>query len=94
MPKMPNTIGKRIRHYRRVCGMSLADLAERIGNAVTRQMLWKYEQGKSLPPQRIVAQIASALGVKVIALYEEPRIRVEFIEHRKPHQRWMRNLIW
>lgn len=78
-----NVIGKRIRQFRLARGMSLRSLSAQIGGQVSAQMIWKYEQGRSVPRNVIINEIAHVLGVKSVQLWSEPKIRIEFFWHGK-----------
>jgi Zn-dependent peptidase ImmA (M78 family)/transcriptional regulator with XRE-family HTH domain len=75
--------GHRLRQFRLARGMSLEELAAALGGLVTRQALWKYEQGKAQPGAAVANKLANVLGIKTINLVEEPAIKVEFIAYRK-----------
>lgn len=74
-------IGKRIKQYRLAHGWTLEKLAAMIDHAVTRQMLCKYEQGKSTPSRMVLIRLARAFGVKVVHLASEPPVMVKFFWH-------------
>lgn len=72
----------RIKDLRIARGLSLQGLADVIGNAVTRQALWKYEKGADQPSPSIVVKIAEALGVKALELFSAPAFTVEGLQFR------------
>lgn len=76
-------IGERLRQVRLARGISLDELSAEMGRAVTRQSLWKYEQGKALPSAATVAKLAAALHVPAPTLWREPAHTVRFIAYRK-----------
>lgn len=53
--------GERIHRLRVERGMSLADVADRLG--VSKPTVWAWEHGKSRPVERRLPDLASALGV-------------------------------
>lgn len=57
------TLGRRVRHLRRVRGMTLADLAARVGRAPSQLSL--LENGRREPRLSLLQAVADALGVPV-----------------------------
>jgi transcriptional regulator with XRE-family HTH domain len=76
-------ISRQLRQLRLARGLSLEALAERLGGVVTRQALWKYEQGKATPSPVVLNRLALALDVKVADLLRAADVRVEFIAYRR-----------
>jgi len=76
-------IGQRLRQLRLAHGLSLEELAAKMGGIVTRQSLSKYEHGKMRPSLVVVNKLATTLGVKATDLWSEPTIHVEFIAYRR-----------
>jgi Zn-dependent peptidase ImmA (M78 family)/DNA-binding XRE family transcriptional regulator len=68
-----------------MAGFSLQDLADRLGNVITKQSLSKYEQGKMKPDSKFLIQLARVLNVPVDYFYANPGIEVELahIDFRK-----------
>lgn len=64
-------VGLRIRTYRKALGMSQTELADLIG--VRFQQVQKYENGSNRVAASRLWQIADALGVSVVALFEDVR---------------------
>jgi Zn-dependent peptidase ImmA (M78 family)/DNA-binding XRE family transcriptional regulator len=73
----------RLKQLRLARGLSLDALAERIGGAVTKQALSKYEKGASRPSMSVLAKLAEALGVKTAYLFSAPKVKVELLAYRK-----------
>ena len=46
---MENLFGQRLTNARKMAGLSLQDLANKMENAITRQALNKYEKGEMMP---------------------------------------------
>lgn len=55
------TFGARLHRLRTERGMSLADIADRMG--VSKPTVWAWEHGKARPVERRLAALAEALGV-------------------------------
>jgi len=62
----PLVFGKRLRHYRRVRGLTLAQLGERVGKQAS--FLSMLESGKREPRPQFVEQLAQALDVRAADL--------------------------
>lgn len=75
--------GERLRLLRLARGMSLDDLAVKMGSIVTKQAISKYERGISEPSPRVLTKLARVLGVKTSRLFAEPHFSVDFIAYRK-----------
>lgn len=73
----------RLAQLRQAHGLSLEELAARLGGVVTRQALWKYEHEKARPGPTTVVRLAEALGVRAALLLGEPEVHVRFIAYRK-----------
>jgi Zn-dependent peptidase ImmA (M78 family)/DNA-binding XRE family transcriptional regulator len=83
MGERNSMIGDRLRHVRLARGLSLEELAAALGGVVTRQALWKYEQGKAQPSAVVLAKLSNALRTPAAALWREPVYTVQFIAYRK-----------
>jgi len=62
---MENIFGKKLISARKMAGLSLQKLADRIGNRVTKQALSKYEQGKMKPDSEVLILLSKALKVPI-----------------------------
>ena len=60
------SIGEQIKKYRKMCGMTQAELAEKIGR--TESSVRKYENGDVEAPLLVIESIAEKLGTTVIEL--------------------------
>ncbi|HLY23389.1 MAG TPA: helix-turn-helix domain-containing protein [bacterium] len=60
---MITTVGERIKEARLMAGLSLRDLADRVG--VSAQAISKYERGLDKPGSGVLLRLAKALGVRV-----------------------------
>ena len=76
-------IGKKLQQLRLARNLSLEALATKMGGMVTKQAIWKYENGKANPSPSVLGKLASTLGVNASCLLTEPSIRVKFIAYRK-----------
>ncbi len=82
---MENVFATRLVSARKMAGLSLQDLANRLGNEVSKQALNKYEQGKMKPDSKGLIALANALKVSVDYFYSTPTVKVELeeVEFRK-----------
>ena len=76
-------IGQRLKLVRAAAGLSLRDLAARIGNRVTAQAIGKYERNESMPSSGVLIALADALGVSVDYLVGDQDMVFEAVEFRK-----------
>ena len=56
--------GSRLRTARKMAGLSLEDLSEKIGGAVTRQAISKYERGRMLPSPEVLCRLTQTLAIQ------------------------------
>ena len=82
---MDNVFANRLISARKMAGLSLQELADKLGNVVTKQALNKYEQGKMKPDSKGIIALAKALNVSVDYFYSVPSVNVELtdVEFRK-----------
>ena len=82
---MENNFAKRFTNARKMAGLSLQGLADRLDNVISKQSLNKYEQGKMKPDSRLIIAIAEALNMPLDYFYNEPTVAVEFsnIDYRR-----------
>ncbi len=83
---MENFFGYRLSSARKMAGMSLQELSDKLGNeGVSRQSINKYEQGKMKPESRVLIALANALNVSVDYFYSEPKaaVKLENVDYRK-----------
>ena len=53
--------GVRLKAARKMAGMSMEDLAQKLGGMVTKQAIGKYEQGKMLPTPEVLEKLVEVL---------------------------------
>jgi Zn-dependent peptidase ImmA (M78 family)/transcriptional regulator with XRE-family HTH domain len=82
---MESNFAKRLIAARKMAGMSLQNLADKLGNVVTKQSLNKYEQGKMKPNSETIIAISNILNLPVDYFYSEPAVAVELknVDYRK-----------
>jgi Zn-dependent peptidase ImmA (M78 family)/transcriptional regulator with XRE-family HTH domain len=77
--------GKRLAAARKMAGLSLQALADKLDGAVGRQALHKYEQNAALPNSKVLIALSKALNVPVDFFFAEPKVSVvlEHVDYRK-----------
>ena len=80
---MNTSFGERLKSARKMAGLSLAGLAERTGNAITRQAINKYEKGMMNPSSEVLSALSNALDVKPDYFFREPNVSLSDMEFRK-----------
>jgi len=74
---------QRLRLARKRAGLSLRDLAERMGGEVTHQAIKKYEDGAMYPSSRVLVSLGRALGVSLDFLMSSQVQALAGVEFRK-----------
>lgn len=82
---MENVFGNKLVSARKMAGMSLQDLENKLERFVSRQALHKYEQGKMKPDSEVLIALSNVLNVPVDYFYSIPTVHVELknISYRK-----------
>lgn len=80
-PAMLEDFGERLHRLRTERGMSLADIAARLG--VSKPTVWAWEHGKSRPVERRLPDLAAALGVTPGGLEPAPSGPPEVLERSR-----------
>jgi Zn-dependent peptidase ImmA (M78 family)/DNA-binding XRE family transcriptional regulator len=82
---MDNSFAYRLVSARKMAGLSLQNLADKLGNVVSKQSLSKYEQGKMKPDSDLIIALSGILNVPVDFFYSDPSVAVELsnIDFRK-----------
>ena len=75
---MGNNFANRLISARKMAGLSLQSLADKLDNVVSKQSLNKYEQGKMRPDSELVIAISNILNVPVNYFYTEPAMTIDF----------------
>ncbi|KDM68395.1 helix-turn-helix domain-containing protein [Acidiphilium sp. JA12-A1] len=76
-------IGERLRIARRKSGLSLRDLAMRLGGQITHVAIGKYERGEMMPSSSVLIALAKALDVSLEFLAAPLEVRLGALEFRK-----------
>src|SRR5687767_4100957 len=75
--------GERVKLARKAAGLSLRELADRMGHVVTPQALGKYERNEMLPDSSVLIAVTKALGVSESYLLSAGEIELARVEFRK-----------
>lgn len=77
------TFGKRLRQARKMRGLSLAALREKMGSLVSIAALSKYEKGQSMASSKVLVSLSEALDVSLDYLFREFEVKLDRIRFRK-----------
>ena len=80
---MENLFAQRFVSARKMAGLSLQELSDRVENAVSKQALNKYEKGLMKPDSKVLLSLAKALGVKVDYFFRRKPVELVGVEFRK-----------
>ncbi|TAE49248.1 MAG: helix-turn-helix domain-containing protein [Bacteroidetes bacterium] len=82
---MPTPFASRLAAARKMAGLSLQQLADRLGGVLSKQALHKYEQGKAYPNSKVLIALSQALAVPIDFFFSEPEVQAELthVEFRK-----------
>lgn len=86
---MNSVFRNNLRRARKMAGVSLQELSNRMNQQVSKQALNKYELGKMKPDSKLLIALANALNVSVDYFYNESSICVELesVEFRTSRQK-------
>lgn len=76
-------LGKRLQQARKLRGLSLRQLAEKIGGLVSYAALQKYEKGLTGPGSEVLNALCQALAIDPDYLFRETTVELAGIEFRK-----------
>lgn len=78
--------GARLKSARKMAGLSLAGLADKTGNMITRQAINKYEKGMMNPGSEVLVALSQALEIKPDYFFKDPDISLSDMEFRKKNR--------
>lgn len=78
-----SNFAQRLLTARKMAGLSLQDLANKMDIEITRQALNQYEKGVTSPSSRVVISISNALDLPVDYFYKMSNVKLENLEFRK-----------
>jgi transcriptional regulator with XRE-family HTH domain len=80
---MKEIIGKRIQSARKLSGLSLRELSERMSGFVSHNAISKYEKAEMMPDSKVLIALSHALNVKPDYFLRPFTVEIENIEFRK-----------
>ena len=82
---MATNYANRLKAARKMAGLSLQNLADKLENVVSKQSLNRYEQGIMKPDSDLVIALSNVLNLPVDYFFSEPAVAVELtnIDYRK-----------
>jgi Zn-dependent peptidase ImmA (M78 family)/DNA-binding XRE family transcriptional regulator len=78
-----NNFGQRLLSARKMAGLSLQDLAEKMNINITKQALSQYEKGQIKASSKVIISISNALDLSVDYFFKKSDVKLENIEFRK-----------
>jgi Zn-dependent peptidase ImmA (M78 family)/DNA-binding XRE family transcriptional regulator len=80
---MNKLFSERFKSARILNGFSLQDLADALGNKISRQALHKYEKGEVIPDSSMINQLSKALHVQPDFFFRDTKVELGELEFRK-----------
>jgi len=80
---MNKLFSERFKSARILNGFSLQDLADALGNKISRQALHKYEKGEVIPDSEMIRYLSQALHVQPDFFFRDIKIELGNLEFRK-----------
>ena len=80
---MINEFANRLKSARKMAGLSLQDLADRMDIDITKQALNQYEKGQTTPSSKVIISLSNALGLPVDYFFKQSDVKLENLEFRK-----------
>ncbi len=85
-----NNFGQRLLSARKMAGLSLQDLAEKMDMDITKQALSLYEKGQTNPSSKVIISLSNTLDLPVDYFFKKSDVKLENLEFRKrstlPHK--------
>ena len=78
-----DVFGQRLKNARTMKGYSMEELSSRMGKAVSKMSISKYERGKMIPGSDIVLRFAEALDLPVDFFFRQFQFEIREIQFRK-----------
>jgi len=83
MDKSTTHFAERIASARKMAGLSLQELADKMHNQISKQAIHQFEQGKSKPEADTLLALAKALNVRLDFFFSDTQVQFEKLEYRK-----------
>lgn len=78
-----NNFNQRLLSARKMAGLSLQDLADKMDIEITKQALNQYEKGQTTPSSKVIISLSNALGLPVDYFFKKSDVKLENLEFRK-----------
>lgn len=78
-----NNFNQRLLSARKMAGLSLQDLADKMDIDITKQALNQYEKGQTTPSSKVIISLSNALGLPVDYFFKKSDVKLENLEFRK-----------
>jgi Zn-dependent peptidase ImmA (M78 family)/DNA-binding XRE family transcriptional regulator len=79
---MNQLFADRFKSARLKSGLSLQDLANKLGNKITRQALHKYEKGNATPDSERIGLLSDAMNVRPDYFFRETKVQIGSLAYR------------
>ena len=76
-------LAERLTTARKMAGLSLQELADKMENRISKQAIHQFEQGKSKPEADTLLDLAKALNVRLDFFFRNDHVQFDKLEYRK-----------
>jgi Zn-dependent peptidase ImmA (M78 family) len=76
-------LSERLLNARRMAGLSLQELSDKMNNSISKQAIHQFEQGKSKPESNTLLDLAKSLNVTLDYFFREGSLVFEKLAYRK-----------
>jgi Zn-dependent peptidase ImmA (M78 family)/DNA-binding XRE family transcriptional regulator len=80
---MNHIFAERFKSARLLNGFSLQDLADALGNKLSRQALHRYEKGEVIPDSDMINLLSNTLKVRPDYFFRDTKVEIGTVEYRK-----------
>lgn len=80
---MNQIFADRFKSARLLNGLSLQDLANAMGNKISRQALHRYEKGEVVPDSEMINLLSDVLKIRPDYFFRDTRVEIGAVEYRK-----------
>lgn len=77
--------GRKLLSARKMSGLSLQALADKMDIDITKQAISQYEKGQIQPSSKVIIALTNALDLPADYFFREPRVSLENVDFRKDH---------
>lgn len=80
---MKSLFAERFKSARLLNGLSLQDVADKLGNKITRQAIYRYEKGEVIPDSEMLDELSKVFGVRSDFFFRAIKVEIGEVEYRK-----------